>query len=74
MDSIFYILDGYKSEAKLEKMHVWNTYDEFATFVGIERYENENNTELFNRIINVSKNVLNSSEDGIKKCYNFKSY
>lgn len=66
MDSIFYILDGYKSEAKLEKMHVWNTYDEFATFVGIERYENENNTELFNRIINVSKNVLNSSEDGIK--------
>ena len=36
MDSIFYILDGYKSEAKLERMHVWNTYDEFATFVGIE--------------------------------------
>lgn len=66
MDYIFYMLDGYKNEAQLEKMHVWNTYDEFAAFVGIERYQDESNYELFNRIINVSKNVLNSSEEGIK--------
>lgn len=66
MDNIFYILDGYKNEARLDRMHVWNTYDEFATFVGIERYEDESNLELFNRIVSVSKNVLNSSEEGIK--------
>lgn len=63
---IFYLLDGYISEATLEKMHVWNIYDEFAVFTGLERYEDETNRELFNRIINSSKRVLNSSEQGLK--------
>lgn len=65
-DIILYSVEGYKMEAKLEKMHVWNAYDEFATFIGIERYENETNAELYNRIIATSRKVLNSTEQGIK--------
>lgn len=63
---IFYTVDSFTMEASTEKMHVWNAYDEFATFVGIERYQDEDNTELFNRIIATSRRVLNSSEDGLK--------
>lgn len=65
-NKIFYMQDGYKIEAVAEKIHVWNAYDEFAAFVGIRRYQEETNRELFNRILNVSKHVLNSSEEGLK--------
>ena len=65
-DIIVYTINEFKMEATLEKMHVWNAYDEFAAFIGIERYYNESNEELFNRIISTSSKVLNSSEQGLK--------
>lgn len=65
-ERIFYMIDGFKMESTLERMHVWNVFDEFATFIGIARYENETNKELYNRIIATSQKVLNSSEEGIK--------
>lgn len=49
-----------------EKYHVWNAYDEFAVFVGIRRYENETNEELYNRIIYTATHIANSSEEGLK--------
>lgn len=63
---IFYSKDDYVMEAKISRMHTWNVYDEFAVFVGIERYENESNKELYNRIINTANRVINSSEKGLK--------
>lgn len=65
-ERIFYSIDNYTLEATTERMHVWNVYDEFAIFVGIKRYQDETNAELYNRIINTSKYVINSSEDGLK--------
>ena len=49
-----------------EKIHVWNVFDEFATLLNIKRYENETNTELYNRILTTSGYVINSSDNGIK--------
>lgn len=48
-----------------EKMHVWNAYDEFAAFIGIKRYQDETNKDLYNRIIYTSNRVINSSNDGL---------
>lgn len=66
IEKITYCIDDYTMEAFAERMHVWNVYDEFATFVGIQRYENETNRELFDRIIETANRVKNSSEDGLK--------
>ena len=66
IDVIFYELNGYIMEANAERMHVWNIYDEFAAFVGIKRFENETNGELYNRILFTGKKVINSSEQGLK--------
>lgn len=66
IDTLFYKIDGYMFEANAEKIHVWNVYDEFATFIGIKRFENETNQELYNRILNTGKKVINSSEQGLK--------
>ncbi len=51
---------------KINKTNVWNIFDEFATFVGIRRQENETNSQLVNRILYVTKNMPSSTEDGIK--------
>lgn len=56
----------YETVFTLEKMHVWNIYDEFAIFLGLRRYENETNKELLNRIISHGKEKINSTEDGLK--------
>lgn len=64
---IIYAIDGYKSTASLEKIHVWNIYDEFAVFTGLRRYLWESNTELLNRILDKSNRKINSSEEGLKE-------
>lgn len=66
IDTLFYKIDGHTMEANAERMHVWNIYDEFAAFIGIKRFENESNKELYNRIIFTGKKVINSSEQGLK--------
>lgn len=66
ISTLFYQINGYVMEANAERMHVWNIYDEFATFVGIKRFENETNQELYNRILYTGKKVINSSEQGLK--------
>ena len=71
INKIIYYMDKVKKEAFTEKINVWNQYDEFATFIGIKRYEDETNKELYNRIIETVRNVKNSSNDGLK--YTIKS-
>jgi hypothetical protein len=68
---IEYTIDGYKTTCFLEKIHVWNVFDEFAAFVGLERHLHETNSELTNRILNGHHNkksgaFLNSTELGLK--------
>lgn len=63
---IEYEYSGIKMEVPMEVTQLWNIYDEFAAFVGIRRYELETNEELYNRILNTSKRVINSSQDGLK--------
>lgn len=64
--TIKYALSGYAMTAKAEKYHVWNVFDEFATFVGIERHEWETNQQLEQRILNVFKRRTNSTEAGLR--------
>lgn len=65
-DKIEYTLNDYYFVDVPEKMHVWNIFDEFATFVGIERHEWETNKQLENRILNVFKDKTNNTEAGLK--------
>lgn len=51
---------------ELELYHVWNIYDEFATFLGIQRHEKETNLELYNRMLYFNKNKPNGTVDGLK--------
>ena len=59
-------LDDYSYTYKLEKTHIWNIFDEYAVFVGLERYTNETNKQLKDRILFTTKNPGNSSEEGLK--------
>ena len=60
------IIDEYSYSYQLEKKHVWNIFDEFACFVGIERHLNESNASLRDRILFSTKNMANNSEQGLK--------
>ena len=54
------------TEYQLVKYHVWNIFDEFATFVNTRRYEDETNKQLLDRILYITKNLPNASEKGLK--------
>ena len=51
---------------KVELYHVWNIYDEFATFLGMQRHEGESNLDLYNRMLYFNRNKPNGSELGLK--------
>lgn len=61
-----YTYDDNDYVSVISKLYVWNIYDEFAAFVGLKRYEGENNEELTSRVLNVFKCIPNSTEDGLK--------
>ena len=63
---IEYELRGYKYKPTIEKMHIWNIFDEFALFSGLERYEGEENKELLKRCLSTFNYEINSTEHGIK--------
>lgn len=65
--SIRYSVDeGYEYESKCYYEHIWNAFDEFALFAGINRQEGEKNLSLATRTYNVFKQFPNASEDGLK--------
>lgn len=59
-------IDDSVIEYPLTKYHVWNIFDEFATFVNTRRYENETNKQLLDRILYITRNLPNGSELGLK--------
>lgn len=59
-------LDNQKYTYVLSRQHVWNIFDEYAIFVGLERYENETNKQLKDRILFATKNPGNATEQGLK--------
>ena len=59
-------IDNTVIEYQLTRYHVWNIFDEFATFVNTRRYENETNKQLLDRILYITKNLPNGTEDGLK--------
>jgi len=50
----------------IEKIHVWNVFDEFAAFTGLRRHTGETNSQLTKRILLENKNPTNSSALGLK--------
>ena len=63
---VIYELDGIKYTIKAEKKDLWNIFDEFALFSGLERYDGETNKELENRILAAFKRPANSSAQGLR--------
>jgi len=60
-----YSVDEYAYSGKFERFHVWNVIDEFAMFLGLERFTDETNSELLKRCFLVFKNPTNSTTKGI---------
>lgn len=58
--------EGFKHKLKLEKTPLWNVFDEFALFSGLERYEGESNLELSNRIYAAYRRPQSSTENGLR--------
>ncbi len=61
-----YTYNGYPYSIKWIKMHVWNVFDEFAWFAGLERFDNESNKDLCTRTIAAFKNRTNVTEKGLR--------
>lgn len=63
---VLYTVDDFKFSAAANKFHVWNVFDEFALFAGLERYFDETNAALLKRTLLAFKNPTNSTERGLK--------
>lgn len=48
------------------KTHVWNIFDEFACFVGLERHKDESNSDLVKRITHINMYKPNSTIEGLQ--------
>ena len=65
--AILYTVGKNQYSADLIKIPIWNAFDEFAKFAGLERYEGETNKELEARTYAVFKNFPNPTDAGIKR-------
>lgn len=65
---INYTFNNYKYGSKLTRYHIWNIFDEFAMFLGLERFieDNETNKQLLNRCFRVFTYPTNSTAKGLK--------
>lgn len=63
---VVYSCDNGTYKVKLLREHIWNAYDEFAKFAGIERYDDETNKALEQRTYAVFKNFANPTSTGLK--------
>ena len=66
--TINYTFNDYKYGSKLTRYHIWNIFDEFALFLGLERFieDNETNKQLLNRCFLVFVYPTNSTATGLK--------
>ena len=65
-ETIQIYVNGFLIEEKLERTHVWNIFDEFACFVGLERHKDERNSDLVKRILHINRYKPNSSIEGLQ--------
>ena len=65
--AILYSVNGSQYRAELFEIPIWNIFDEFAKFAGIERFEGETNTELEARTYAVFKDFPNPTDAGLKR-------
>lgn len=65
-DLIKYEYNRFEYSAAIERISIWNIFDEWALWVGLERYDGETNAELMRRTVNVFRYKPNSTETGIK--------
>lgn len=63
-----YIYNGYQYKASIEKEAIWNIYDEFAWWCGLERLDGEHNATLMERCFDQYQRRPNSTKQGIKNC------
>jgi hypothetical protein len=61
-----YISEGRTYRADLVKKDLWNIFDEFALFSGLERYEGESNHALAQRILAAFRRPTSAADTGIK--------
>lgn len=66
VDAIVLEIDFHTYSYNIQKIHVWNIFDEFACFVGLQRHEFEDNKSLTKRILYTTKNLPNDTEIGLK--------
>ncbi len=66
LNYITVMIDNVESVYEIKRVHVWNIFDEFATFVNTRRQENETNKQLLDRILYITKNLPNGTENGLK--------
>lgn len=64
--SIIYSTGIHSYEAFLFGETIWNIFDEFATFAGLTRFENETNKQLSDRIYKFFKEFPTTTEQGLK--------
>lgn len=65
---LLYTYNDYKYGGKLQRYHIWNIFDEFAMFLGLERFSDtgETNKQLLNRCLLVFTNPTNSTRTGLQ--------
>ena len=66
VESLTYSNNGFSYKVSPSRFHVWNVFDEFGWWVGLERLPKETNRELMYRIVDVFRERPSSSEAGLK--------
>ena len=61
-----YEIKGKTYTQATKRVQLWNVFDEFALYVGLERRERENNEQLLERILYQSQHPVNSTAAGIQ--------
>lgn len=56
----------FELKEPLIRHHIWNTFDEFALLMGLERLPEEENASLKRRILDVRKNLPGAHHKGLK--------
>ena len=65
--TVLYSVNGSQYSAELFEIPIWNIFDEFAKFAGLERFEGETNKELEARTYAVFKDFPNPTDAGLKR-------
>ena len=66
--NLLYTYNDYKYGGKLQRYHIWNIFDEFAMFLGLNRFSDtgETNAQLLKRCFLVFSNPTNSTRVGLQ--------